>query len=456
MTAFRSGPNAYIMRSGVKSDLKQRLDAHFATLRSSSLRDNLMRRAANWPLYAAATGSAMAMLTNTSGFTAEPAAHFLADRPHVGASQRTPVFQAVQVAMARRKSANSALGSKAKAPSISAGGVVPLYSKTNTIQPGEWISIYGSNLASGTASWKGEFPTTLGNVSVQINGKLAYLSFVSPGQINAQAPDDTARGQVSVVVTTPAGKATSSVTLNSLSPSFDLLDADHVAGIILRANGKYDVLGPTGACMGYPTVAAQPGDTVSLFGIGFGPTNPAVPAGRAFSGAAPLTSSFTLYINNVPVAPIFVGLSSAGLYQINLVVPSGLGAGDVPLMASVGGMQTQPGLHFSLGGGIGVGVNGGAAGCPTAGTSAGTAGGGYGGGTGGGNGGGTGFGGSGFGGSGGGYGGGGTGGGTGGGAGGGSGGGDGGSGGGSGGGGGSARLRDGHVWQPRLRFTREG
>jgi hypothetical protein len=33
----------------------------------------------------------------------------------------------------------------AQAPSINPAGVVPLYASVNKIQPGEWISIFGSN-----------------------------------------------------------------------------------------------------------------------------------------------------------------------------------------------------------------------------------------------------------------------------------------------------------------------
>jgi uncharacterized protein (TIGR03437 family) len=52
------------------------------------------------------------------------------------------------------------------------------------------VSIYGTNLASGTTIWNGDFPVSLGGTSVEIDGKPAYLEFVSPGQINLQAPDD--------------------------------------------------------------------------------------------------------------------------------------------------------------------------------------------------------------------------------------------------------------------------
>jgi uncharacterized protein (TIGR03437 family) len=120
-----------------------------------------------------------------------------------------------------------------------------------------------------------------------------------------------------------------------------------VAGIIVRPDG-YDLLGPTGTSLGYPTVAAKAGDIVELFGTGFGPTNPPVPAGQSFSGAAPTTNPVTIRINNVSVTPSFAGISGAGLYQFNLIIPSGLGTGDVSLQASVGGVQTPVGAVISL------------------------------------------------------------------------------------------------------------
>jgi uncharacterized protein (TIGR03437 family) len=218
------------------------------------------------------------------------------------------------------------------------------------------VSIFGSNLASAATTWNNDFPTTLGGTSVTINNKPAYLWYVSPTQINLQAPDDNAAGSVNVVVTTASGAATSIVNLVQFSPSFSVLDGKHIAGIILRADGSgaygggtYDIVGPTGTSLGYRTVAAKAGDTLQLFGVGFGSTNPAVSAGKAFSGAAATTSSVQILINNVPVMPAFSGLTSAGLYQLNLVqIPSGLGVGDVPIRATVGGVQTPSSVVISL------------------------------------------------------------------------------------------------------------
>jgi uncharacterized protein (TIGR03437 family) len=55
-----------------------------------------------------------------------------------------------------------------------------------------------------------------------------------------------------------------------------------------------------------------------------------------------------LLIDNVSVIPGFAGLSGAGLYQINLTLPAGLGTGDVTLAASVNGASTQPVVVISL------------------------------------------------------------------------------------------------------------
>ncbi|MGO9228462.1 MAG: SBBP repeat-containing protein [Bryobacteraceae bacterium] len=241
------------------------------------------------------------------------------------------------------------------APAIASGGIVPVDGTVSTIQPGEWVSIFGTNPASSTATWNGDFPIFLGGTSVTVDGREAFLSYVSPGQINLQAPDDTATGTVPVLVTTKDGSATASVTLAQVGPSFFLLDGKHVAGIILKPDGSgaygggaYDIIGPIGTAMGYSTVAAKAGDIIELFGTGFGPTNPTVEAGQTFAGAAPTTSAVNLRINNVSITPTFAGLSGAGVYQINLAIPAGLGTGDLPLVATVGGVQTPSYVVISL------------------------------------------------------------------------------------------------------------
>jgi uncharacterized protein (TIGR03437 family) len=238
-------------------------------------------------------------------------------------------------------------------PTINPGGVVPLYSSNPVIQPGSWISIYGSNLANTTTNWNGDFPISLGGVSVTIDNKPGYLYLASPGQINLQAPDDTAMGVVPVVVTTPNGTVTSSVTLAQFGPSFSLANSRYAAGVILTPNGSgaydggvYDLLGPTGAFT-YNTRPVKAGETLELYGVGFGPTNPPVLAGGAFSGSAPTAQTVTVTIGGVSATVQYSGLTSAALYQLNVVVPN-VGSGDQLLQASVGGVLTPGGVYVTL------------------------------------------------------------------------------------------------------------
>lgn len=82
--------------------------------------------------------------------------------------------------------------------------------------------------------------------------------------------------------------------------------------------------------------------------MGFGPTDPPVGAGQIFSGAAPTTNPVRVTVNGTNLVPLFAGLSAAGLYQINVMIPAGLGTGDQSLAGIVGGAQTEPGAVISL------------------------------------------------------------------------------------------------------------
>jgi len=236
------------------------------------------------------------------------------------------------------------------APTITRNGIVPVYSSVPVIQPGSWVSIYGSDLASGTFLWNDNFPTSLGGTSATIDNKPVYLWSVSPTQINLQVPDDTTTGLVSVAVTTGSGTSASTVTLSPYGPSFSVLgDGKHVAGEIATPNGNgaygggaYDLVGPSNT-FSYNTRPVKVGETLQLYGVGFGPTTPQVLSGQAFAGAAPTNSPVTVTIGGLPASVSFAGLIEAGLYQINVTIPANAGSGDQPLQATVNGVQTPLG-----------------------------------------------------------------------------------------------------------------
>jgi uncharacterized protein (TIGR03437 family) len=94
------------------------------------------------------------------------------------------------------------------------------------------------------------------------------------------------------------------------------------------------------------TVAAKAGDTVVLWGTGFGATNPAVPAGTAVSGAPAVVTAPTVTVGGVPVQVIGAVLTagSAGLYQVTIQLPATVPSGAVAVQASAGGVPAQAGV----------------------------------------------------------------------------------------------------------------
>jgi len=98
--------------------------------------------------------------------------------------------------------------------------------------------------------------------------------------------------------------------------------------------GAYDLVGPVGH-FSFQTRPVKSGETLALDAVGFGPTNPPVPVGQAFAGAASTTNPVTVAIGGKSVTVLFSGVVAAGLYQINLVVPS-VAPGDQPVQTAVG------------------------------------------------------------------------------------------------------------------------
>ncbi len=76
---------------------------------------------------------------------------------------------------------------------------------------GSYLEIKGSNLAPDSRTWlTADFngnnaPVSLDGVTVSINGTNAYVYYISPTQIDVQAPDDSKTGNVPITVTTCAG-----------------------------------------------------------------------------------------------------------------------------------------------------------------------------------------------------------------------------------------------------------
>jgi uncharacterized protein (TIGR03437 family) len=166
--------------------------------------------------------------------------------------------------------------------------------------------------------------------------KPAAIAYLSGNQINVQAPADSSSGQVNVVVTTGNGVSTpASVNLQPVAPG-------------LFMSGAY----PAAQLSNYSAVTAtnpaHAGNVVILYGTGFGSTNPGYSTGVAFSGAYQLINSVTARVGNLSAPVNFAGIIGAGLYQINVTIPAGTGTGNVPLVLSLNGLQTQSSVSLPI------------------------------------------------------------------------------------------------------------
>jgi uncharacterized protein (TIGR03437 family) len=230
------------------------------------------------------------------------------------------------------------------APAITAVG------NGGSFQPGvasaTWLSIIGSNLSTSTYTWQtsdfvnGMLPTSLEGVSATINGLPAFIEYISPTQINLLAPDDAAAGPVQIQVTA-AQQASNSLTVQKTQflPAFFTIDN---GAYVAALHADYSLVGSSGLLPGVPTRPAQPGETLLLYGTGFGPTNPALPTAQLVTTPAILANSVQVTIGGA-IAPVtYAGLVESGTYQINVTVPS-LPNGDAPVVASIGGVSTYAG-----------------------------------------------------------------------------------------------------------------
>ena len=220
------------------------------------------------------------------------------------------------------------------------------------IAPNTWVEIKGESLAMvgfdriwGASDFvNSAMPTALNGVSATVNGKSAYVYYVSPSQVDILTPPNPISGEVQVSVTTNGLTATFTAQTQAASPSFFVFDGGpYVAAT--HANGS--LIGPTTLYPGAST-PAQSGETIVIYGNGFGATSVPVVAG-AVSQSGVLTPTPVITIGGVAATVTFAGLNGTpGEFQFNVVVPSGLAAGDRPIVATYNGVTTQAGARLTV------------------------------------------------------------------------------------------------------------
>ena len=223
---------------------------------------------------------------------------------------------------------------------------------TGAISAGEVLVLYGAGLgpsgvATNSPNANGVYGASVGGVTVYVDGIPAPILYSSAGQVSILVPFGVQgsqaqiyvsyNGQSSVPVTVQVAPATPSLFTLNYSGS------GQVAAINQDATGT--VNGPANP--------ASSGEYVSLYGTGGGALQIAPTDGLIASGPDYLSLPVSASINGI-VAPVsYAGAapgSPYGVMQVNVQIPPGLSAGPQPLLVTVGGVSTQPGVTISVSG----------------------------------------------------------------------------------------------------------
>ncbi len=213
---------------------------------------------------------------------------------------------------------------------------------TGGIVPGAIATLFGTNLTGGmgiNSATSLPLPTTLAGTSVIINGRatplIAVVNVNGQQQINFQIPWSLQSGSTTTLAVNDGVTGPNiSVTVLDAQPGIFGYSVDSKTfGAILHANFQL-------VDKDHPATA---GETVLVFCTGLGAVSS--PPGDGASGTGqPTVVAPTATIGNLPAIITFSGLAPgfAGLYQVNVQVPSGVAAGDQPVVLSAKGVSSNP------------------------------------------------------------------------------------------------------------------
>ncbi len=161
---------------------------------------------------------------------------------------------------------------------------------------------------------------------------------VTPGQINAQVPFETATGNAQVQVRRgSAVSETRTVVVSLVSPGIFIMDQGSSAGAILH--------GDTYALV-TAAAPARAGERLLIYTTGLGPLKIGVRSGASGPSAPPYADTVmlpTVMIGGLQASVLYSGLAPglAGLYQLNIQVPAGAQPGNLPVQVLLNGTSSN-------------------------------------------------------------------------------------------------------------------
>lgn len=212
---------------------------------------------------------------------------------------------------------------------VNAAGLQP-----GGVAPGSIVTVFGTNLATGTeTASQNPLPTFLAGSELFIDGVPAPLFYASPVQLNAQIPYET-----------PLGAAGALVKVGSNAPAaMQITIQPAVPGLFTSALGHAAALNQDGTVNGFGQAAA-PGSILQVFLTGLGPMDQSVATGHAapLNPLAKVTVPVSATIGAQDAAIMFAGLAPGlvGVLQVNVYVPL-LAPGTYPLVVQASGSSSN-------------------------------------------------------------------------------------------------------------------
>jgi len=235
-------------------------------------------------------------------------------------------------------------------PVYSAAGMVnaPNYAP-GPFAPNSILTIFGSGLSRSSQGltvgeiYNNTLPTELNGTHVYVDGPPAPLLYVSDSQVNFLVPGNQLAGDVKIWVVRE-GFTGPEITVT-------LVDA---APALFRTAAGYAIAAHLDNSAIAPASPAQAGETIVVYACGLGRTEPNPAPGEIPQSAAVIQrlSDLKVYLGGTaldPASVLYAGLTpgSAGLYQINLVLPNSLDT-DPEIRVAIADQSSPAGLKLAV------------------------------------------------------------------------------------------------------------
>ncbi|HEV2691137.1 MAG TPA: hypothetical protein VGV35_21420, partial [Bryobacteraceae bacterium] len=247
--------------------------------------------------------------------------------------------QTLSPALSGSVQVNGQVATNPAVPIVATGGVLSSGDYIGSPALGLLVSIFGTALADGSLGNSSlPLPTQLGSTSVSASGVVLPLLYVSDSQVNVLIPYEIAVNAPHQLIVQRANAISVPVPISVfdsqaaiLATAGNGLGQGHIYKIVAGAQVLADANSP-----------AKAGDVLVMYTVGLGQVTPALASGdpAPFTQLEQINGTGSVTIGGVSAQVLFAGLTPgfSGLYQVNVVVPAGIMAGNqTPVTVSVNG-----------------------------------------------------------------------------------------------------------------------